>query len=238
MQKRGLSNIEFILSFVLFVGFVIAALYFFNPVRDVKVLESSKSYVIGELTRNTTIELDSYSVKIMPDASGSTSGVIAVNIPGINSTKNTRVEDYDGNKIDSWRDVNNVYFNVKSGDKLLDFAIIKFSEDFTAGSPGNPPSPNTAYYKIASSSSEEVMSEERLRQLNNSHYNDYLLLKKQLGIPTDVDFAFEIEFPNGYKISATRDIPLRAEVFAENSIKEVLREDGTTEFANFMVKIW
>jgi hypothetical protein len=82
------------------------------------------------------------------------------------------------------------------------------------------------------------MSEGRLKLLNDSYYNDYLLLKKQLGIPTEVDFAFELEFPNGYKISATRDIPLRAQVFAETQIKETLRTDGTTEFANFMVKIW
>lgn len=241
MQKRGLSNIEFILSFVLFVGFVIAALYFFNPVRDVKVLESSKSYVIGELTRNTTIELDSYSVKIMPaaDASRSTSeGVIAVNIPGIASAKNVRVEDYYGNKINSSRAGDNVYFNIETGKNTVNFTIIKFSEDFIAGNVSGRPLPDARYYKIASSSTSNVMSEKRLRQMNDIYYNDYLLLKKQLGIPTEVDFAFELEFPNGYKISATRDIPVRAEVFAENNIKEVLREDGTTEFANFMVKIW
>ena len=110
MQKRGLSNIEFILSFVLFVGFVIAALYFFNPVRNVNVLESSKSYVIGELTKNVTIELDSYSVKIMPAASG----VIAVDIPSIDTAKNARVEDYYGNEIESKREGDKVYFNVMS----------------------------------------------------------------------------------------------------------------------------
>ncbi len=240
MQKRGLSNIEFILSFVLFVGFVIAALYFFNPVRDVKVLESSKSYVIGELTRNTTIELNSYSVKIQ-DAffSDSPTDTIAVNILDIEPNKKVRVEDYYGNKIESEKDINNnVYFKIRTGQTIINFTIIKFSEDFSQGAVSEKPAPFSRFYKIASSSSEEVMSEKRLRWLNDSYYNDYLLLKKQLGIPTEVDFAFELEFPNGYKISATRDIPLRAEVFAENNIKEVLREDGTTEFANFMVKIW
>jgi hypothetical protein len=234
MKKRGLSNIEFILSFVLFVGFVIAALYFFNPVRDVKVLESSEPYVIGELTRNVTIELDSYSIKIMQDASG----VIAINIPGINLIKKTRVEDYYGNKIESERDGDKVSFDIGTGQTKINFTIIKYSEDFTPGHVSDRPAPNAMYYKIASSSSENVMSEGRLKLLNDSYYNDYLLLKKQLGIPTEVDFAFELEFPNGYKISATRDIPLRAQVFAETQIKETLRTDGTTEFANFMVKIW
>jgi hypothetical protein len=237
MQKRGLSNIEFILSFVLFIGFVMAALYFFNPVRDVKVLESSKSYVIGELTRNVTVELDSYSIKIMPDASPSNDGVIAVNILGIDPAKNVSMEDYYGKRMDSLREGDRIYIKVGTGSNMINFTIVKFSEDFTAGTVSEKPAPDK-YYKIASSSAEEVISEKRLLQLNDSYYNDYLLLKKQLGIPTEVDFAFELEFPNGYKISAARDIPLRAEVFAETQIKEILRKDGTTEFANFMVRIW
>ena len=67
-NKRGLGHIEAILAFVLFIGFLIFAFYFFSPFSGGnRLLDSSIDYAFREININTSIDMESYSVVINND---------------------------------------------------------------------------------------------------------------------------------------------------------------------------
>lgn len=230
MNRKGAGNIEFILAFILFVSFVVSALYFFNPTRSSQTLGVSKDFIVSAVVDRASVSLDSYSVFVDAPA-----GIkeVSVEISGIESGKMARVEDYYGKELASKRTSGGVCFE---RDNLEDFVIVHFSEDFGAGTADC--GAGWGGYTIASSVHEKVLSEKKLVALNDSYYNDYDNLKKQMDIPLGMDFSFELEFQNGEKLVSERSRPLRAEVFAETMLGEVIRADGSSEFAYLTVKAW
>ena len=73
--------------------------------------------------------------------------------------------------------------------------------------------------------------------MKNEYDSSYSSLKTKLNIPNGIDFSFSLDFPT-YSIIAERDKPLRAEIFSETKLKEVLKTNGAFEFAYITSKIW
>lgn len=227
MRKRGAGNIEFVLAFILFISFIVSAIYFFNPVRSTEVLQSSMTYTLNEIMRNTSVSVDYYSVKVAPKE-----GVTAVEIKGVDTAKNVRVESYEGRVLPSRRDGNLVHFE-KTNET---FVIVQFSEDFEESSFGA--TGTLGSYKVASFVSSSLISEKRFARIKEVYESDYSSLKEQRSIPSGIDFSFRLDFANGDSIAAETNAPLRVEVFSETRIREVLKKDGTSEFAYLTAKIW
>jgi hypothetical protein len=231
MNRKGVSNIEFILAFILFIGFVVSALYFLNPVRSTKILESSATYTVNEIVKNTTVGLDSYSVKV--------AGETSIKIDNVAQNKQARVENYKtGEELPSRRgsggDSNMVYFERANAE---DFIVVQFSEDFDPGSYGATTAHDSDRYKIASSTSEEIVSEKRMGSLKSLYEADYSLLKEQLDIAPGIDYSFSLALSDR-TIAVERNIPAGVEVFSETRTIRVLKEDGSSEFAYLTVRIW
>ena len=128
MFRKGAGNVEFIISFVLFVGFITTAIYFFNPVKDVRTVESLNNYVFDSIAQNSTIEMEFYSVKLIeqPDKC---KNIVAVDIENSDG-KIASVENYTGNELESGQSGDSVYLK-KDGEQ---FVTIKFGEDLERGS--------------------------------------------------------------------------------------------------------
>jgi len=67
--KRGISHIEMILSFVIFVSAVGLALYFFSPTDSSRLVESTLGYSLREIGQNTSVTLEGVSIGINHSAS-------------------------------------------------------------------------------------------------------------------------------------------------------------------------
>ena len=246
MFKRGVSNIEMILSFLLFIGFVFVALFFFTPGGgDNRLVDSSLNYALNAISQNTSIDLLTFSIKLNNSAiqQGGNPGIIAIQFPPevivIPDNYNVDVENYSGTILQSMRssvDNSIVYVNW-SGNP---FVIIKFSEDFTSGN--NivlQPAPNSSYYSIASSSSREVVSEKRILALNQSYYGDYNNLKSELGLPNQINFGFYLRYDDGTSIIAQRNIPTGLNVFSTLTHRETtLQKTNTLTYGDLSVQIW
>ncbi|MEM4271544.1 MAG: hypothetical protein QXD13_00395 [Candidatus Pacearchaeota archaeon] len=223
--KKGAGNVEFIISFILFVSFAAAAIYFFNPTRSVGTMENAKIYVFNEVAKNMSVDIDSYSGKT------TCSNNVQIAISGT-SGKNARVEDYSSNLIESEKSGESICF---SNDRTNKFVTLKFSEDFEEGdfSCINAQS----CLDISSSIKNKVISEKRVIALEEAYLDNYDKAKNILGVPSNVDFGFVIEFLDGSKIEAVKGIPAR-EIFSETRRVEVLRTNGKSEFASLNVKVW
>ncbi len=227
MKKRGVSHIEIILSFILFISIVFLVLYFFNPGKTQRLVQSSITFAESEISGNISAVLDTYSVKIASKAGS----IVGVEIPS--GGKKARVEDYQGNKLASSHSGNMVSFD-RSG---RDIVLIKFSEDFEEDNTVPAQTLDPTLYQILSSNSEKVLSEKRALGLNKSYFADYKSVQENLKL-TGMDFAFALIFSPNDQIIAQNSLPRSIDVLSTIKRKSVIRTDGSSAFADFGVKIW
>ena len=260
MNKEGISHIEVILSFLIFIGFVIFALYFFSPFEGSRLIESSLAYAITEISKNASVNLESYSIKLNPQTRGEIGKVLEIEVRDVDVNKNARVENYLGENVPSRRELNNPnIIRIKLEDSLYGFegdegfALIKFSEDIDPYS--NPslldgnvlvPANGEELYEIGTSNKIKVVSEKRIVELKNIYErsgDDYQRLKQSFNLPNRVNFGFGILFDNIDKIEPNISIPKGIAVFSSSKRIEVLRnispdKMGKIVFADFIVRVW
>ena len=234
MFRKGAGNVEFIIAFVLFVSFIATAIYFFNPAKDMTAIESLNNYAFESIVKNVTIGMNSYSVKLITLA-GTCENKMSVKIND-SWSRAAYVENYSGKKIESGQLGDLVYFDKGSEQ----FVTIKLAEDLEKGTLTSSLDYafNADCYEISSSIKSNVLSEKRILELNKTYYEDYNRLKDSLSIPDSADFSFSVEFSNGDKITAKREMSSQTEVYSKMERKEVLREKGNSEFVYFTTAVW
>lgn len=245
MKKRGMSHIEIVLSFILFVTTVGFALYFFSPLNSSRLIESSLDYSFREISKNVTVGLETFSVMInnqtISEAENSASSPsinpLEIMIPDVEPGWESRVRVYNGGYLDSRRMGDSVHILSPYGWGNINLIIVEFNEEFSPDTV-NPGQYHDSYFEISSSNFREVVSEKRFLDLNESYYADYIELKKSFNLPSRVNFGFSLVFNNGDLISAQREIPSSLEVFSESRRLYVLRKDGELSYADIVVWVW
>jgi len=232
--KRGISHIEMVLSFIIFVSAVGLALYFFSPANSSRLVESTLTYSFREIGNNISISLDSVSVKINNDTNPPND--IAVNISGLSKAKNVRVETSGGSILESSKNGDVVSVTSDLGWASISLINILLSDDFTNGSA--PLSEiNESFYQISSTTSEDMLSEKRALSLKEEYDLNYVMLKEEFNLPNRIDFDFSLVLQNE-TINTEREIPDSFEIFSEKRRVKVLRDDGLREFADLVVRVW
>ena len=241
MNKRGLNHIEIMLSFLIFMGFVVFALYFFSPFRTSSLVETSMDYAFREIIKNTTVEIETRTFWL--NATGFESDIKKIEIKNIPNEKKVIAENKKGIPVPVKREGLSVNFNVNLS-KVFDtdpnkgFAIFKFSEEFSESSITGGGQLSSDKYKEISSDQLELPSEKRFISLNSSFYADYESLKKHFNFPGRANFEFTLRFDSTDFIEAKRKIPEGIEIYTDMKRIEVLRADGTTKFADLIVRVW
>jgi hypothetical protein len=239
MWKKGVSHIEAIISFLLFIGFVFTALYFFAPTGNTNLIDSTLLYTLNAVSANTSVTLQTYSVKIEnSNVPPPNNGVVAIDFPveiiTIPTNYKVRAEKYDGTPLPATKVGNTIYVK-PLGES---FVMLKFSEDLTDGTQVNErPAVQSDQYQISSSSTRKILSEKRALEFNRSYNAEYESLKNSLGIPSQASFGFSIQLPT-YVISVPTEIPEGIEVFSTITRREILTNAGTTSYGEVNVKVW
>ncbi len=234
MNKRGLSHVEFIVSFILFAGFLTAGFYFFSPVNNSKFIQSSVYYTFNEITKNITIDMETINIVIDPEVD---SRIVGIPASPENAQKvKCKTEGSDGESFECYFDLSILHIDrLNPGNS---FVKAKFSEDFDQGQAISGQILNPENFTISSIEVNEVVSEKRVNDLISRYSSDYDRLKDTLSIPAGISFSFEFDFGNGNLMSAQRDIPSGLEVFSKEDRFEIIKEDGSTAFGTFRVRIW
>lgn len=243
MVKRGMSHIEVILSFFIFIGVVMFALYFFNPAQSSRVVDSSLSYALSELKRNASVEIESFSVIL--NLTTESDDVAEIELKGAANeadSKKVRVESIGSAAANSEEiagekirfSIIPEFYSGESGK-----AIVKFSEDFELSAPPAGGSyVQRGAYRIISEGKKKILSEKRILLVNKTYYERYNDLRREFNLPGRTSFGFLAEFGSGEKIECKKDIPRGVEVFSNKERIEVLRLNGRTEFADLTVMVW
>lgn len=239
MKKRGAGHVEIVISYLLFIGFIIFIFYFFNPIKTSKLSESSLPLVFEEISNNITIVMKTYSVKIIGNPLANVSVDLGMNL----DDKEVRVENYS--------DASQSFVSTKSGNRVTFnpggeiFVLIRVSESVRASEAMAAPGPEgfmpalptpTGDYEISYVGTREVYSEKKAEALKGEYYSNYPGLKDNLNIQNN-DFAFNLTFEDG-SLGAARFVPVGIEVYSDYKRREVLRDDGSLAFADLNVKVW
>ena len=111
MKKRGLSHIEVLFSFLIFVGFVMLALYFFSPFRSGRLVDTSLDYAMREVKKNVFVEVESFSYKLdVKELFDNGEAIGRIQIEDVDSLKKVAVKNRDEMEISAERNGDNVYF--------------------------------------------------------------------------------------------------------------------------------
>jgi hypothetical protein len=239
MNKRGISYIELIISFALFVGFVIMLFVYLNPVRQPNLTEVILNSVQGNFENNVTITLTEIPFKVTD------SGCIKNNTASLLSTNFG--DDYNKEKMFIEDDFGNlVTFDLLEDGSLVmqtssaQIYHIFYSNDTEFTAPTSTTcSPTEAMINVSTARSSSILSSDRLNKLNDSYYNYYDNLKKQFDVPPLGDFAIKVYNGTNVFFDMTRNIPKGINVQAREYPISILDESTAKRVKAFVnIRVW
>ncbi len=230
MNSRGISHIEVILSFVIFVTFLIFAFYYFSPFKADDGLSTFGEYVSNKILQESSIVVEKYSIFIKSD-----SILVSLDSPSELNNPGMLARNSLGQKVDSGISGEIITFSNPPNRFVIAYFSTYLDRNQLIG--GDFLTPEN--YSISSSETLEIISEGKLVELNSTYYGDYETLKSRLNIPHTRDFGFRIEFDNGETILADREHSQNIEVFSKERRVEILRNTNKVEeFATLTVMVW
>ncbi len=258
MKKRGMSHIEIILSFIIFIAAVTGIFYFFNPASDVGLIQSTLLSLSDSVTEQGSTELTRYVIsftKANADQESEKNDLaigVGEDFPGGSIPENADVlaTDLKSNKQLKWdistKDGKRDTINIdntdelgtpgKQGEKLLLYIYISEGIDGSLTRQTEGITASNKGYAILSSFTRNILSEKKISEIPE----DAELIRKRFNIPATLNFEFELKL-EGRTIRRTTSLLLpdaSDEVFIETKRVEALREDGKIEFADLIVKTW
>lgn len=235
MHKRGMGHVEVILAFVLFIGFLIFGIYFFNPLSNDRVLDSSLAYALDELEDNVTTSALTYGIVINEPASSFDAVSLLLSrdaLPGSGfyvETPDKRAlrGSYDGERVSLIRE-GAMFFYVRFGEFNALTSVIPSPRELSSD----------VDYTVSSSERREVLSELHLLALNETYYSDYEQVRTHFNLPRRVDFDMSVVISPTESIVMTRAVPEGFDVVSQVERKELIRTDGSVQFVDVMVRVW
>lgn len=230
MDKKGFSHIEVILGFVLFITAVIFALVYmrvgYNP--DRKISDTFYEDISGKLKE----EVYEYSLKLNESSiKNKNQEIIAVLIEG---QGNSSMFNYSGSNVSSQykKDQGTLYFDRTGKGDRYDIFISKAID--------NPrlikkeEKVDLEYYKLSPPLVRQMVTENKLLEVNRSFYNEYELLKDNMGLKND--FGIYVTVGNR-EINMTKP-NRRVDVFSKRETVEILKKDGNMTFSIMRIEVW
>jgi len=189
-SKRSQSHVEMIVSFVLFVGFVVFLLLMFNPQKYISLGYGSIDEVQTSLMKNISVDYNYTSVILTSTTVLSPSTCFKVDsIAGINGA--IAVKDMNGVLTYSRNESN--WIIIMAVDSQRFYGI--YSSDFFSELPTQCSSmvdivflTKPQNYSTGILTTKSAVLYENIEELNKSYYLDYEGLKKNLGIKNDFSF--------------------------------------------------
>jgi hypothetical protein len=229
MNKRGVSTVEIIVSFTIFLAFVLFILVYVNPI---------KPNISSSLLANLQTGLDKNAMSDLREVPLITSGVptrcIKVPLPFNITQGNISVKAL--NDVIIPHAVSGSYpggyLYIKNTTDTL-YRIIQSDEidktDTALSGCGFP-------YTLSVERDERLFSYKKLVDINNSYYNSYSNLKEQLNYPITSDFEIIISNAD-VNFTMNRTIPSGVQIKAKQYPIQILKND-IKEDATIALIVW
>jgi hypothetical protein len=224
MKRRGMSHIEIILAFLIFVSATTFVLYFFIPTGK-SIIPSSLDLTANQVKINLTTSIQQHSIKIFPPTQD-----VSVPIGGLTNYKSSSYN-LEGNRLNSTYLQEKAYIHTEDSD----FIYLILSTDIVEMVPSS--NVDGANYELGSTISRDVISQMKFIELNKSYWSEYDSLKENLKLPKGIDFGIVIS-SDDIIYTMKKDPPQNIEVYSKIVRSELLTLDGKLRPVNMEVYVW
>lgn len=225
--KKGAVHIEMIVSFILFISFIVFLLWFFKPAqifsKSPTASEVTESSILDYVSTNLTLS----SIKINQ---GFTIGQCLY--VGFNLTNNTIVKS-ESSIVNADYENGYLYFGYDGG-----FYRIFSSEELEEKSIDHTTCTliDDENYTLGLTRDYSEVSYSKLITFNDSYYNNYSQLKKDLKIRND--FNFIIQDSSGIMFQGKRYTPQGIDLMAKDIAIEILDKNASLDSAILNIQTW
>jgi len=185
-NNKSQTHIEMILSFVIFLGFLLAIFIFINPVRQNPVSYASVDLAQEKIINNISIYYNTVSVTlktIIP----STNCFLIANKQGLSTSDNILARDF--KNIITPVKIDSSGVSIKSTGETFYKLYSSASFNQSASSPSGCATLSDVNYTFGILDNGKDVLYENILDLQTLYMNDYDALKNGLAIPGDFEFA-------------------------------------------------
>ncbi|MDD5699835.1 MAG: hypothetical protein PHH00_01420 [Candidatus Nanoarchaeia archaeon] len=248
MNKRG-SHIDVILSFVIFISFIIFLYALIQPSLNSKDGKSVFLNYMGEgLVKNLTGKnLTMISILVEPQ-----NPKPCLKLTGFKSNARINsmaiiVKDSSGRTFASYKSGNDLYVDM-TPDQNSELFQVYYSPDFSvigentlgACNPAlgldNPP--NSYSINRAEAYTSYYAWGNNIAELISTYNNDYSSVKDWFNLTAMQNFRFDFTYQNGTVIGTEDNIPLSANVYSEIFPVVYISPNNNLEAGNLIVRVW
>jgi len=182
-NKKAQGHIEMILSFVIFIGFILAIFFLFVPAKHTPIDYAIFDKVQMKILENLSFQYQTASLILNSNFADS---CFAVEDP-FNISSNVLVQDLNGDIKKVKKDGGKIYIAHTSNNR---YYKLYFSDNFNSPRLSSEECLNLekANYSFGVLSSEQRVLYENLEILNKTYLTDYPKLKQLIGFGNDFDF--------------------------------------------------
>jgi hypothetical protein len=237
INKKAISHVEVIISFVIFVSFVSFLFIIFNPFKFVSDTKVNLDITEKKIFDNITINMEVFSIKI----NSTIYPIIALEecfeIEDTRDINNFVMKNLSGKISNASKQGDNIRFENKGG-----FYRVYISEEITEHNfnSGSCKKINYTNYTLGVSKNYEVISNKSLYLFFENYELDYEKLKNNLGLKNEF-YLQVIENSKDQKIilkALERYKPQGIEIMARSIPIEILDEKGNLNPAIINIQVW
>ena len=227
-DKKALSHVEFMLSFLIFVVFITILFIILNPFkiekRDISI-ESTEN-ILNEYLQTYLTTVSFYT----DDSISSDSDCFYIN--KINN----------GNVIVKKQGIglipasSNSVINIKDDGGLNSFYKISLSEDFIENGPTSCVSSLDGKFGVPVT--RKIYSLKKIDQLKLDYISDYLEVKQRLNLNYDFKLSITIKSEPVEIVDMDREVPEGVSVIAREKPIQVLEYDGEIYMGKLNLMVW
>lgn len=237
LTKRGISHIEVIISFVVFVGFLFFLFAFIKPVRNTEISQTILDLSQQGIEDYTNVNYSYISVKLSDSLVFD--GKLCFAIPISIDNGRIVVKDKKDVEVNSGADESKIYISQDSEKFYTIYASSVF--ELKGALSDCKDLVKDTDYSLGFLSEYQVLSNESIFQLKERYDSneDYISLKRYFKIPDSNNFGFSIRETNGDEIiSAMRSPPARISVIARDVPSQLIYKTGEIKFVIMNVQAW
>lgn len=228
MNKRG-SHLEMIISFIIFVTFLVFLLsILIPPITTQKdkenIFDSLELKIINQISSNMTL------ITVNLQSGGGNCVNLDSIISDLGIGRNVIVKDYSGNEVESYIDGSSL--QITRGSTEDTFFKIYYSGEFNELTGGS--GCTGIGYDLGLTKTSNYIFEKEFLNLMNKNYED---LKSELKIPAGVNFGYGIVLSNGTTLETKKEEP-STNIYIRETPIEYVDLDGNILEGYLRTTVW
>lgn len=229
--KKGAAHVEMMISFIIFISFVTFMMVIFKPSRivaaDTSALDITESKIIEHVSVNLTVSSLILNSNFSTNVGNCTYAKFSL-------PSNITIKSENMSIVDAKRDSENIYFKY-NGQRFYRVYSSEELEEKSFDTAGCQKL-NESNYTIGVTRMQKKVAYSNLIKLNESYYNDYENLKKNLSLIND--FTFIVRDSSRTIFEGNKYKPKGVNIIAKDIQIEILDKNASLSRAILNLQVW